>query len=120
MSIAKILSLGGTGICCLALFIFGQLMLDEGYNPVVPDIDTKYAPNFSVEKFNMITVGMDTNDVIKLIGQPIGKQGKLTQKWYYTADGKCKWGDFAWLNSNLVIDRDGKVKLIFNQIKSFY
>lgn len=120
MSLAKILSIVGTGICCLALFVLGSFMLDEGYNPVIPDVDTKYAPDYEEIKFNSVTIGMDTADVIKLIGVPFGKRGSSTQMWHYSADGKCTWADFAWLDCNLVIDGKGKVKEINNNLKRYY
>ncbi|MGZ3882938.1 MAG: hypothetical protein ACXVP0_00645 [Bacteroidia bacterium] len=119
MSASKLLSIIATGFCCLTLFIIGSFMLDEGYNPAVPDIDTKYAANCTEAKFNEITVGMDTSEVIRLVGQPIGKRGSSTQKWNYTADEKCQWHDFAWLNRNLVIDSRGKVKLILKTIEYY-
>ncbi len=116
MSLAKILSLIGTGACCLCLFVLGSFMLDEGYNPIVPDVDTKYSAQYDEVKFNSITVGMDTTEVLKILGEPMAKRGNSTRMWHYTADGNCKWADFAWLDRNLVIDNSGKVKIINKSI----
>jgi outer membrane protein assembly factor BamE (lipoprotein component of BamABCDE complex) len=108
MSLVKILSLIATGICCLCLFVLGSFMLDEGYNPVVPGIDTNFAEGYDEAKFNSIKEGMDTTEVIQLIGRP--KFVQSGQAWHYTSDGKCTWADFAWLKRRVMIGRDGKVK----------
>jgi outer membrane protein assembly factor BamE (lipoprotein component of BamABCDE complex) len=113
MSTKRILGLAGASLCCVILFLFGGFSLVEGYNPAYPDIDTKSTPQFDEEKFQQIKVGMDTTEVISMIGQPLGREGRsLIKRWFYTADGKCKWSDFAWQARALVIDQNGKVKLI--------
>lgn len=119
MTVQKLLSLIATGFCCLTLFIVGTFMLDEGYNPLVPDIDTKYASDCTAEKFDEIKEGMDTIEVIRLVGQPFGKRGRSMQMWNYTADGKCQWHDFAWVNRNLLIDRNGKVRTITKRVEHY-
>ena len=76
-----------------------------------PDIDTVYAPNFTQEKFDYIKPGIDSAQVISLLGQPLGKQ-KLDNSqciWYYTGDGKCSFGDYAWLGREVYISANGKV-----------
>jgi outer membrane protein assembly factor BamE (lipoprotein component of BamABCDE complex) len=112
MKISKILGLLGTAVVCVMLFIFGGFSLSEGYNPAKPEIDTREAEQFEESRFQQITVGMDTAQVMALIGRPLGKEGRTIQRWYWTLDGKCKWMDFAWMARAVVIDQNGKVKLI--------
>lgn len=112
MSFTKILGILGTVICCVGLFIFGGFSLSEGYNPIKPEIDTRTTELFDEGRFKQITVGMDTAQVIALIGKPLGREGRTIQRWFWTLDGKCKWADFAWMARALVIDQNGKVKMI--------
>jgi outer membrane protein assembly factor BamE (lipoprotein component of BamABCDE complex) len=112
MKISKILGMLGTALCCVALFIFGGFSLSEGYNPAKPEIDTRMSDQFEESRFKEIKVGMDTAQVVALIGKPLGKEGRTIQRWFWTLDGKCKWGDFAWMARAVVIDQNGKVKLI--------
>lgn len=116
-SMFKLLSVLGVALCCSGLFLLGGFSLHEGYNPVKPAIDTQFGPGYSEENFNKITVGTDTSEVIKLIGHPIGVIGSSTRLWYYSTDGNCKWMNFAWLARGLVIDHNGKVKVIQKSIR---
>lgn len=114
----KILGFAGAGFICFCVFMVGGYMLHDGYNPVSPSISTKYAPQYEEVKFGQIEVGMDTTDVVKLIGMPFGRHGSSgIQAWYYTGKGKCKWNEFAWLKRFVVIDhRTGKVRSIQKSI----
>jgi hypothetical protein len=55
--------------------------------------------------------------VQKKLGNPLYvqtlKNGDL--EWYYTMDGKCTWGDWAWLGRHMKF-RDGKVIEIVKRI----
>jgi hypothetical protein len=113
-AILKIFSLLVIVFCCFILFVFGTFILGEGYNPIKPGIDTKYAEKYDEAKFNNIQIGSDTLEIIGLLGQPLNKQelSDSTMLWYYTTDGKCKWMDFAWIGRELIINKFGKVKSI--------
>lgn len=113
----KILSTIAIVLFCIGMFFLGGFSLHEGYNPIKPGIDTQFGPGYSESNFNKITVGMDTVEVIKLIGRPIGVIGSSTRLWYYSTDGNCKWKNFAWLARDLVIDHNGKVKLVQKSIR---
>lgn len=114
----KLLGILGAGFICFCIFMLGGYMLHEGYNPVSPRISTKYTDQYDEMKFDE-TEGMDTTDVIKLIGQPFRKDGstRSVQAWSYTQKGNCKWNEFAWLGRYLVIDRYGKVKAVKKVIR---
>ena len=116
-SITKILSLVAIAFFCIILFLTGGFPLSEGYNPVKPTIDTKFSGNYTEENFNKITIGMDTAEVLKLVGEPIGKLGRHTRMWYFTSDGKCKWMNFAWLARDIVVGPDGKVRDIHKSVR---
>ena len=105
-----------TAALCFGIFMVGGFILHDGYNPVSPKISTKYSAGYSELKFDEIEVGMDTTDVISLIGQPFDK-GKYNisgiQPWRYTTKGNCKWNEFAWFRREVIVDyRSGKVRHI--------
>ena len=77
----------------------------EMYCPFYPGIDTHYAPGFSEANFRKVLPGMTVSEVEALVGKPLFKQKKQTamEEWGYTDDGKCKWGDFAWLRRAVVV-----------------
>jgi outer membrane protein assembly factor BamE (lipoprotein component of BamABCDE complex) len=90
----------------------------EDYNPINPSIDTRYTTDFDEEKFNSIEVGIDTVQIISLIGSPHSRHKLPDNKviWYYTSDGKCDWYDFAWLGRELIINKQGNVITIQKSI----
>ena len=72
----------------------------ESYCFFNPSIDTQYAAGYSEQAFSEITTGMTVQAVQQKLGVPLSahanrESGRL--EWYYTLDGKCKWGDWAWL-----------------------
>ena len=77
----------------------------EMYCPVYPGIDTYYASGFSEANFKRVSLGLTANEVEGLLGKPLSilRRENGTEEWLFTADGKCKWGDFAWLCRSLVI-----------------
>ncbi len=93
----------------------GILILGEGYSILFPGIDTRYAKEFSQDKFDKVDVGIDTNQVYQLIGKPFGDPYHWFDPyvkgyvWNYTDDGGCSCYDFAWLNKYVVIGKNGKV-----------
>lgn len=117
ISTQKIVSTISITIVCIGIFLIGGFSLHEGYNPIKPDVDTQFGADYSEANFNKITVGTDTTEVIKLIGRPIGVIGSSSRLWYYSTDGACKWKNFAWLARALVIDHNGKVKVVQKSIR---
>jgi hypothetical protein len=116
----KILSLIAICVFCVVAFFCGAAALSEGYNPIKPDIDTRFGPNYSEDNFNKITVGMDTTEVLKLIGPPLEKlptYAPFKPMWAYSGDGKCKWQNFGWLARGIVVGPNGKVKEIKKSVR---
>ena len=111
-----------TALCIPFLYIplvFGWIVIQgEGYNPINPLIDTVLAENFSEEKFNSIQVGMSIKDVTALIGEPFRTQDLKNNinLWYYSHDGKCEWGDFAWIGYCVQFDKNYKVLKAYNYL----
>lgn len=107
--------LAGLLISAVAYLALGGM---ESYCVIWPSIDTRYAPDFSERRFARVEVGMTREQVVGLIGQPLGTgryySGHPAYKtagdevWTYTGDGAAWWGDWAWL-SRQVIFRDGRV-----------
>jgi outer membrane protein assembly factor BamE (lipoprotein component of BamABCDE complex) len=99
----------------VAGYLFWCYAHTESYCFFYPSIDTRYAPGFSEQVFNSITTGMTAEAVQAKLGSPLHVQpqpgGDL---WFYTLDGKCKWGDWAWL-CRLVNIRDGQVNEIVSE-----
>lgn len=112
--VLKIISVLTTGWAFLIAFIFGMLVIS--YNPFVPDINTRFSEKYNEEKFNSITVGMDTTEVIILIGTPISKyqEKDLLPEWSYSAQSHTAGihDDTAWLVRAVEINRFGKVSKI--------
>jgi len=119
----KILGVVGIAIITFSVFIIGYSVTIEGYNRFSPWIDTKTNDSYSEQNFNMIEPGMDTVQVIGLLGEPFSRQitdwhnDRLkSQYWYFTSDGKFEKGDFAWIGRELYISEDGKVTEIIRTI----
>ena len=74
---------------CIIEFYWGYENLCI-YNPL---IDTKYEKSFNPYNIPKINVGMERAEIISLIGVPISE---INNTMYYTWDGKCSFGDFAW------------------------
>jgi len=89
----------------------------EAYCVFYPSIDTVYADGYSEEDFSRIQVGMSMTEVEQIIGVPLSswtnKQG-ITFLWY-SQDGKCKLGDFAYLGRGLEV-QDNAVSKITSQV----
>lgn len=74
----------------------------ETYCFFYPGIDTYYSSRFSEESFNNIKIGMSIKEVNDMLGEPLRSNTKKSSASemiynYYTSDGKCSFGDFAWL-----------------------
>ena len=99
----------------LLLFFWYYAQL-EAYCFFYPSIDTIYAAGFSEKEFALIKHGMSQSDVEARLGIPLGvqisNQGDL---WSYTRDGKCRWGDWAWLCRQIRF-KDGKVTEVIKAV----
>jgi outer membrane protein assembly factor BamE (lipoprotein component of BamABCDE complex) len=96
------------------LWIYGRL---ECYCVFYPGIDTRYAPGYSESAFSLVTTGMTTEAVEQKLGAPLHTDTNRdgTIRWCYTEDGKCWWGDFAWLGREVTF-RDGRVVQVFKRV----
>jgi hypothetical protein len=104
-----------TGVICLALAVlvlwgYGRL---EVYCYFYPSIDTKFAPGFSEKAFSQISSGMAVAEVQSRLGKPllIFTNSSGLEEWLFTDDGKCWWGDFAWLWRSVVVSNDSVVSV---------
>lgn len=78
-----------------------------------PAIDTKFGPGYSEEAFSRITVGMPKTSVRGALGAPLTTFTNINgdEEWLYTDDGKCYWGDFAWLWRSVVFRDDSVISV---------
>jgi outer membrane protein assembly factor BamE (lipoprotein component of BamABCDE complex) len=97
----------------VAGYLFWCYAHTESYCFFYPSIDTQFAAGFSDQAFSQVATGMTMQAVQQKLGLPLAvhsyientEQGEL---WSYTLDGKCKWGDWAWLRREIDF-RNGKV-----------
>lgn len=89
----------------------------EEYFPLYPAIDTNFASGFSETAFGNVEIGMGEEEVRTMLGEPLWTQKSKdgTIKWWYSGDGKSRWGDFAWLGRSLMI-KDGTVSSIERRV----
>jgi hypothetical protein len=75
-----------------------------------PSIDTRYAEGYSEEAFDRIRVAMSREEIEDLMCVPFSTyQERDGTLWIdYTQDGKCAWGDFAWILRRVHV-KDGRV-----------
>jgi hypothetical protein len=100
----------------ISFFILLDLLIGlEGKCKVWPYIDTKFARNFSVNKFNGISHGMNYHEVKLILGEPLFfSDERLTSVQpknaifisVYSIDGRCEWADFAWKSFDIYFDKD--------------
>ena len=101
-----------TGISLAAFVLFFAIVMlsgfSEGYCFFYPSIDTVYASGYSERDFKKITNGMSRSAVDTLMCTPlgVGTNRDGTVDYAYTNDGKCKWGDFAWLGRSLTFSNN--------------
>ena len=108
------LGLIGVGYC------FWCYAHTEAYCFFCPSIDTRYAPGFSEERFSQIRSGMTAQAVQEVLGgplyvQPYVEDRKEGELWFSTLDGKCKWGDWAWL-CRQVDFREGRAVAVIRRV----
>ncbi|MBQ3800762.1 MAG: hypothetical protein II837_10745 [Treponema sp.] len=66
-------------------------------------IDTEYSESFNPYNIQNLEVGMSRDEVIALVGAPLDERNNTI---YYTHDGKCPFGDFAWYELSLELEDD--------------
>lgn len=112
MIVYKIISAILSLIILFYVWFFGFILIGaDSYNPIKPDIDTKFSDRYDEDKFNSIEAGMDTTELLKILGEPIDVGMVGTPKgsiWYYSSDGGCEWYGFAWLGREVIVNK-GKV-----------
>lgn len=113
----KIILILAVALLAFAFWCWAQM---ERYCFFYPSIDTRFAPGYSESYFNRITIGMTKLEVEQKLGRPlhIGSvfvNGGGDELWYYTLDGKCKWGDWAWLK-RVIRFSDGRIVEVENRI----
>ncbi len=108
----------GITLCFLAAgYLFVCYSRMEAYCFFDPSIDTRYAPGFSEPAFAKIDVGMIKEAVQGQLGQPLRVQTQgVVETWSYSLDGKCSWGDWAWLCRAVVLS-NGTVISIEREIR---
>jgi outer membrane protein assembly factor BamE (lipoprotein component of BamABCDE complex) len=85
----------------------------ETYCFFYPSIDTTFADTFSEIAFCEIHPGMTKDDVQKLLGKPLSIVGNPdgTETWWYSRDGRCWFGDFAWLGRSVLFTNSDVVRI---------
>jgi hypothetical protein len=101
----------------LLLVFFLSFSRMEAYCFFYPSIDTRYAPGFSEKRFATLKVGDAAQRVEAILGPPLVSTDVTggAAVWLYTSDGKCQWGDFAWLYRAVKID-NGVVAEIVSRV----
>ena len=80
-----------------------------------PWIDT-FNDGYSEESFSKIEFGMTMEEVNQIMGTSIQlDQNENVETVWFTGDGKCKWGDFAWVGRGATLSK-GVVKTIWKQM----
>lgn len=99
------------GFVSLVVFAAYSFIGFESYCWWNPSIDTQFAPKYSEELFLRIKPQMSEDEVVQLIGEPFEKYKTKDNVviWYYSKDGKSKWGDWAWLNRGVYFDTHNRV-----------
>jgi hypothetical protein len=105
-------------IACLLIWTIYLYTHMGAYCFFRPDIDTIFACGYSDEKFDRLGEGASAAEVRRLLGEPLAESHDLdgATVWWYTAHGKCTWGNFAWLGravrirAGVVVDKIKRVQ----------
>jgi hypothetical protein len=103
----------------LVVYVYPRIAGSENYFPLFPGIDTIYLPQFSEDKFKLISIGMSRKEVLELLGEPSYKNTyppfdflpkgysytETNLTWGYGTDGRCRgWCDLAWVGYFIEFD----------------
>ena len=115
--ISRFFIVSGIGLCLFILWIF--VFGPEQYYVFDPYCDTVMAKDFSVKKLERIKPGMDSAEVVKILGTPLYiKHDTIDDttrqlRFEYTNDGKLLRetgsGDQAWYNATVTFDSQARV-----------
>lgn len=109
MNFKRLLTILST-IISIIMVIFFLYAQTESYCFFCPSIDTHYAKNYTEKKFDELELRASLRSVEEILGKPVKSEKKENGDiiYYYSKDGKCWWGDFAWLSRKIII-RDGEL-----------
>ena len=95
------------------VLIINLLLGVEQKNFLFPYIDTHFAKNFSIEKWDVVRVGMSKDTVLKILGSPLlestipltsYRPNGTALEMHYSGDGAWKYADYAWKSFDLFFD----------------
>lgn len=87
--------------------------LYDGVSAVAANLETRYAPGFSEEKFREVAVGQSREDVRTRLGEPLRTWKSPTDEyWAYSESPNS--GDY-WVRS-IVFDRTGRVSRVHAEL----
>lgn len=105
-----LLCVGGIALALVVAWMYCHL---EVYCHLYPAIDTTFAKSYTEEAFDRIRPGMTKEQVQELLGEPLSivQNQDGSQTWWYSQDGRCKFGDFAWLGRSISFKKDSVEKV---------
>ena len=145
IKILKVLSVGIILFLFYEIYLLGCSTLTGGKHLINPYIDTRFAPDYSPEKFDKIKVGMTLDEVESIIGKPIRNLTDFFDstkiRYHYTdnlvlADKNAKWEQkqekgyydypplypsclcdyrYAWYCSSITFDKNNIVVEIYKE-----
>lgn len=104
------------------LFFWGQSCSNGSEND--EDCPTKYSAGFNLKKFQQLRPGMDSNEVIHILGQPLRKMNRANSRprdwfferhphyhfhWSYTDDTIVLFDPDCWIGYTVSFDSLGKL-----------
>ena len=90
----------------------------EQKNLLFPYIDTHFAKNFSVNKWDNVKIGMSKDTVLKILGTPLlesktpfssYRPSCAALEMHYSGDGAWRYADYAWRSFDLFFDDSNRV-----------
>jgi outer membrane protein assembly factor BamE (lipoprotein component of BamABCDE complex) len=121
-SVIKVMKIA-SAICLIGAVVFGILLLSgfpEGYCYLYPQIGTVFATGYTDKNFSKIRAGTSTDEVRRLLGEPLFRFTNNTGSyWYYSFDKKDKVPccDFAWLARTVIVSNStviGVERCVYN------
>lgn len=96
------------GLIILWLIAIYSYLYSSSHFALDPYIDTLFAPNFSIEKFNQVQKTDTQERVIQLLGEPLDTVGNC---WLYSDDGKVyPYADFSFYSFRVCFDQNNLVE----------